>query len=100
MPMQLEEKLKELMPSISENQMKKAKLWEELMLPQLRDLRYAPNVNQLGVAIAATLQFATKKRQFWQLPPSAGKSRAISAIVAIFHDVHPEVENIHIVFSS
>ena len=67
----IEEKLKELLPNnlLSKIDSNRVKNWKTLVEKALQETDYAPNENQLGVSIAAALQFATYKRQLWIVGP-------------------------------
>lgn len=66
----------------------------------LTDMNYVPNNNQLGVAIAAKIKYAKKKKQLWIVPPGLGKSRIIAVIATIFKDKYDQLSRICIMFSS
>ena len=67
----------------------------------LNDMDYAPNDNQLAVAIAAALMLPKSKRQIWCVAPSMGKSRIIATFATIVaKKFKKDLEEIYIAFSS
>ena len=78
----------------------KVEKWEELAHRYLKDAGYAPNSNQLGVAIAGMHRFAKSKRQYWLVPSGMGKSRIIAAFATIIAKAYnKKITGIYIAFS-